>query len=64
MRIISKKMLKDFWSVHTDSEQQLRAWHAKTKLADWKTSSDIKEEYRNASFVANNPIVFTINIAL
>ncbi len=60
MRIISKKILRDFWIVHSDSEQQLRAWHAKTKLADWKTSSDVKEEYRNASFVANNRIVFNV----
>jgi mRNA interferase HigB len=60
MRIISKKTLVDFWNTHSDSEQQLRAWHAKTKLAEWKTSSDIKNDYRNASFVANNRVIFNI----
>ena len=60
MRIISKKALKDFWISHPDSEQPLKAWHAKTKLAKWKTSSDIKKDYRNASFIANNRVIFNL----
>ena len=60
MRIISKKTLRDFWDKHTDAEQSLKAWHAKTKLANWETSTDIKEDYRNASFVANNRVIFNI----
>ncbi len=60
MRIILKKKLKDFWSKHPDAEQPLRAWHDKAKLAEWITSSDIKEAYRNASFVANNRAIFNI----
>ena len=58
MRIISKKILRKFWGVHSDAEQSLKAWHAKTKLAEWRTSSDIKSDYRNASFVANNRVIF------
>ncbi|MCG2749309.1 MAG: type II toxin-antitoxin system HigB family toxin [Desulfobulbaceae bacterium] len=60
MRIISKKTLSEFWAIHPDSEQPLRAWHAKTKFAVWKTSSDIKNDYMNASFVANNRVIFNI----
>lgn len=60
MRVISKKTLREFWSKHSDSEQPLRAWYAKTKFAAWKTSSDIKNDYRNASFVANNRVIFNI----
>ncbi len=60
MRIISKKTLREFWSKHPDAEQSLQAWHAKTKLAVWKTSSDVKDDYRNASFVANNRVIFNI----
>ncbi len=53
-------MLREFWKIYTDSEQPLKAWHAKTKLAEWKTSSDIKADYSNASFVANNRVIFNI----
>lgn len=60
MRVISRKMIKEFWEIHPDAEQQLRAWYTKTKLAKWKSSSDIKNDYRNASFVANNRVVFNI----
>ena len=60
MRIISKKTLREFWETHTDAEQPLKAWHTKTKLAEWRTSSDIKADYRNASFVANNRVIFNI----
>ncbi len=60
MRIISKKTLIEFWKIHADAEQPLKAWHAKAKLAEWKTSNDIKNDYRNASFVTNNRIIFNI----
>lgn len=60
MRIIAKKTLKEFWKTHPDSEQALRAWYAKTKKASWHTPSDVKNDYRNASFIADNRIVFNI----
>jgi mRNA interferase HigB len=60
MRIISKKILKEFWEIHKDAEQPLRAWHAKTKQANWKSTDDVKNDYRNASFVATNRVIFNI----
>ena len=60
MRVISKKTLREFWFKHPDSEQSLRAWYIKTRFAVWKTSSDIKNDYRNASFVTNNRVIFNI----
>ncbi len=60
MRIISKKTLREFWKIHADAEQPLRSWHTKVKLSEWRTSNDIKIDYRNASFIANNRVVFNI----
>ncbi len=60
MRVISKKILREFWGIHAGAEQSLKSWHAKVKLSKWKTSNDIKIDYRNASFVANNRVVFNI----
>jgi len=60
MRIISKKILREFWEIHADVEQSLKSWHAKVKLSKWKTSNDIKIDYRNASFVTNNRVIFNI----
>ena len=60
MRIISRKILKEFWEQHPDSQQQLQAWYEDVKKSTWKTSIDIKNVYRNVSFVANNRLVFNI----
>jgi len=38
----------------------LQAWYADAKQADWKGPADIKNYYRNASFLSNNRIVFNI----
>lgn len=60
MRIIARKTLREFWERHPDAEHPLRAWHEDVKHADWKTPSDIKAVYRNASIVGNNRVVFNI----
>lgn len=60
MRIISRRTLREFWEKHPDAERPLQAWYVNVKNADWKTPSDVKGAYRNASFVGNNRIVFNI----
>ncbi|NOH04373.1 MAG: type II toxin-antitoxin system HigB family toxin [Chloroflexi bacterium] len=60
MRIISRKILREFWEKHPDVRQPLQAWFADVKHADWKKPSDIKSVYRNASFLAGNRVVFNI----
>ena len=60
MRIISKKILKEFWQKHSDCEQQLKAWYQETKRAEWKNSVQIKNGYPTASFLYNNRVVFNI----
>lgn len=60
MRIISRRTLREFWTKHSDAERPLQAWHANVKRANWRTPSDVKAAYRNASFVENNRVVFNI----
>jgi len=60
MRIISRKTLREFWEKHPNARQSLQAWYADVKRAEWKSPSDIKEVYRNASIVGNNRAVFNI----
>jgi mRNA interferase HigB len=60
MRIIKLKTLKDFWEVQPDAEKALRAWYAEAKVADWKTSADIKAQYKTASVLKNSRVVFNI----
>ncbi|MBU3621169.1 type II toxin-antitoxin system HigB family toxin [Polynucleobacter sp. CS-Odin-A6] len=60
MRIISKKYLVQFWELHRESEQPLKAWYDEAVKANWRCPQDIKEQYRSASFIANNRVVFNV----
>jgi mRNA interferase HigB len=62
MRIISRRSLREFWEHpdYADSEQQLRAWYAEASAAAWTSPADVKAQYRHASFVGNNRVVFNI----
>lgn len=63
MRVIAIKTLRDFWQKKgcSDSEQPLKAWCSIAKDADWETPAEIKAQFRNASFVGNNRVVFNIH---
>src|ERR1019366_2454008 len=60
MRIIALSTLRAFWLKHPDAETPIRAWYALARRANWKTPVDIKTAYRNASFTANNRVVFNV----
>lgn len=60
MRVIAIATLRDYWAANPPAEQPLRAWHDEAKAATCKSPQDIKNAYRNASFVANNRVVFNI----
>jgi mRNA interferase HigB len=62
MRIISRKALLEFWqqSEYADSEQPLRAWFREASRAQWKSPNDVKADYRSASIVGNERVVFNI----
>jgi len=60
MRIIALSTLRLFWEKHPDAEMSLRNWYAEASRANWRTPADIKAAYRNASFTANNRVVFNV----
>jgi mRNA interferase HigB len=60
MRIIAKKHLIAYGKKHPEADQSLRAWHDEALNASWRSPRDIKEQYRNASIVGNNRVVFNI----
>ncbi len=38
----------------------MKAWFAETRSAEWKTPQAIKDQYRRASFVGDNRVIFNI----
>jgi mRNA interferase HigB len=60
--IVALRTLKAHWEKpgREDSEEQLKAWYQEAKQADWQSPNEVKEQYRSASIVGNNRIVFNI----
>lgn len=60
MKIVSVKILKEFWIKFPDSEQALRSWVEEARLAEWSQPADIKEKYRSASVLKGKRVAFNI----
>ncbi len=60
MRVISIKILREFWEIHSDCQQQLKSWFQETRKAEWKNPNEIKLEYPSASLLGDNRVVFNI----
>lgn len=62
MHIVAQRNLEKFWQQPKGkaAEGALRAWHAETKTANWMSPQEVKNQYANASVIANNRIVFNI----
>jgi mRNA interferase HigB len=58
MRIISKKIIREFCELFPDATKPLQAWYADAKQASW--SDHNARIYKNASIVSNNRVVFNI----
>ncbi|NOX91164.1 MAG: type II toxin-antitoxin system HigB family toxin [Gammaproteobacteria bacterium] len=63
MRVIAKRTLREFWSSspsYLDSRPALEAWHSEALKAKWSSPQDIKAQFRNASILKKNRVVFNI----
>jgi mRNA interferase HigB len=62
MRVIALWRLREFWQQpgREHAEQPLRAWYREAKKAKWPGPAVIKAQYRNASFLKDNRVVFNI----
>ena len=60
MRVISKQTLQDFWDMHSDAMNPLAGWYAESIKASWQSPQDIKSQYKTASFLRDNRVVFNI----
>lgn len=59
-RIIARRVLREFWEEHPDSEQYLKTWYETAKNASWFTPNDVKQTYSNASILKDNRVIFNI----
>ena len=59
-RIFAKSTLREFWEKFPGSEQYLKTWYDTAMSSNWKSPSDVKQTYANASILKDSRIVFNI----
>ena len=62
MRIIAFRSIRNFFEKpeYSDSETSLRSWYHDAKIAEWKNSNELKQQYKNASILGEGRVVFNI----
>ena len=60
MVIISKTITNNYGKSHAETIESLNEWYDKTKSADWKYFSQIKQTFNSVDFVGNDRYVFNI----
>lgn len=60
MRIIARRTLVEYWTIHPDSKEPLKSWFKEAEASNWETPDDIKKKYCTASFLNSNRICFNI----
>lgn len=60
MRVVAKRILREFWEKQTDSEDQLKTWYREAAKAFWTSPANIKSEYPKASILKSGRVVFNI----
>jgi mRNA interferase HigB len=63
VRVIAKRRLRAFWERdprYADAKGPLEAWHQEAAAADWATPQKIKNQFRHASILKDNRVVFNI----
>jgi len=62
MRIIAFRTIREFYEKpeYADSETSLRAWYHDARTAEWNSSNELKQQYKNASIIGEGRVVFNI----
>ena len=55
-----QKVLREFWELNPDSEEQLKSWYQETSKGDWPNPNFVKEEFPNSRLISNNRVIFNI----
>ena len=60
MRVVAKRILRDFWGKHADAEQPLKNWYREASKSAWSNPVDIKRDYAKVSILKGGRVVFNI----
>jgi mRNA interferase HigB len=60
MRVISLKLLRDFWQRYPDAERPLRHWYKSALQADWQNLQEVRGLYPHADGITSTKETLTV----
>jgi mRNA interferase HigB len=61
MQVISKRKLREFWTIYPDARGPLSTWYRIVSKTVWSKPNDVKEQFgSNVDFVGDNRAIFDI----
>lgn len=60
MRVISLRLLREFWERHPDAERPLRLWYRVALAAHWRSLRDVRATYPHADAVGAGKSTLTV----
>ena len=60
MRVISKKVLREFWVLNPQAEGPLAAWYDAISAHEWRNLAELRQLSRTVDYVGGDRYVFNI----
>lgn len=60
MRVLSKRIVREFWQKNPDSKQQLKSWFSNAEKSEWQTPNQVKEELPQSRLIPGNRVIFNL----
>ena len=60
MRVIAKKTLVTYYTIHPQAKAALEEWYYKTEEAEWHSLADMRQTFNSVDYVGNQHYVFNI----
>ena len=60
MRIISERILREYWEAHADTRGPLEAWLEFVRRAKWEKPADAQKAYGDDVVISSRRLVFNI----
>ncbi len=60
MRVISLKMLREFWTKHPHAQRPLRQWYQDALQAEWHSLHEVRQTYPHADAVLGKGGMLTV----
>jgi mRNA interferase HigB len=60
MKVVGRPLLQSFCEKYRHAKNWIENWLADVEATSWESSHDIKQQYRSASFLPGNVVIFNV----